>query len=159
MNWLPVCSQLRHGFFLSARNPGVSEPHHLFAQGLRKLRPRPLTDSTFFVRSTPFHFISQAAFPFHCVPTAANCRDRQKTSGAPEIQAAMLRISAQMSNSRATSSGQEIGITARGSACRRGHGNNREIGHFRTASISQAALQRTETAELTDGGPTARWLV
>jgi hypothetical protein len=27
--------------------------------------------------------------------------------------------------------------------------NNREIGHFCTASISQAALQRTETAELT----------
>jgi hypothetical protein len=27
--------------------------------------------------------------------------------------------------------------------------NNREIGHFRTASISQAALRRTETAELT----------
>jgi hypothetical protein len=27
--------------------------------------------------------------------------------------------------------------------------NNREIGHFCTASISQATLQRTETAELT----------
>ena len=27
--------------------------------------------------------------------------------------------------------------------------NNREIGHFRTASISQATLQRTETTELT----------
>src|ERR1039458_4145374 len=27
--------------------------------------------------------------------------------------------------------------------------NNREIGHFRTASISQATLRRTETSELT----------
>jgi hypothetical protein len=27
--------------------------------------------------------------------------------------------------------------------------NNREIGHFCTASISQATLRRTETAELT----------
>jgi hypothetical protein len=37
---------------------------------------------------------------------------------------------------RETSSGQDTRI-------------NREIGHFRTAFISQAALQRTETAELT----------
>jgi hypothetical protein len=38
---------------------------------------------------------------------------------------------------RETSSGQGIS-------------NNREIGHFRTASISQATLRRTETTELTD---------
>jgi hypothetical protein len=28
--------------------------------------------------------------------------------------------------------------------------SNREIGHFRTAFISQATLRRTETTELTD---------
>ena len=33
--------------------------------------------------------------------------------------------------------------------------NNREIGHFCPASISQAPLRRTETTELTEGGPNA----
>jgi hypothetical protein len=78
----------------------------------------------------------------------------------------MLRISAKTGNmaarlrpartaaiARDASHGQDIGITARGSARRRGRGNNREIGHFCTAFISQATLQRTETAELTDIDP------
>jgi hypothetical protein len=63
--------------------------------------------------------------------------------------AARLRPATKSAIARDASHGQDIGITARGSACRRGRGNNREIGHFRTASISQATLQRTETAELT----------
>ena len=86
----------------------------------------------------------------------------------------MLRISAKKQYGRETSSGQQAiahesllagkttSNTARGSAYRRRQGNmaarlrhgqdvsiNREIGHFRTASISQATLRRTETTELT----------
>jgi hypothetical protein len=38
---------------------------------------------------------------------------------------------------------------ARETSSGQGSRNNREIGHFRTAFISQATLQRTETAELT----------
>jgi hypothetical protein len=88
------------------------------------------------------------------IPTAANCRDSQEPSGASQSvrnpKAAMLRISAKTGNMAARlRPAKEISNTARGSACRRGRGNNREIGHFRTAFISQATLQRTETAELT----------
>jgi hypothetical protein len=73
-----------------------------------------------------------------------------ETAVRPKIpEAARLRPAKKSAIARDASHGQDIGITARGSACRRGRGNNREIGHFCTASISQAALQRTETAELT----------
>ncbi len=73
----------------------------------------------------------------------------------------MLRISARQQYGRATSSGQDISNTREASPVAEDKAigreaspgqdisNNREIGHFRTASISQAALQRTETAELT----------
>ena len=84
------------------------------------------------------------------IPTAANCRDRQRQRCPQRFQrprdfvrprhqhyGARLRLSPKTAAiARATSSGQD----AR---------NNREIGHFRTASISQATLQRTETTELT----------
>ena len=57
----------------------------------------------------PLHFTStsQAAFPFHCVPSVANCRDRQRQRCARRFQ--RPRCSAYRPSSN----------TALGSACRR----------------------------------------
>jgi hypothetical protein len=75
--------------------------------------------------TAPLHCISASKIPppFHCVPTAANWRDRQNTSGAPQRagtpEAARLRP-ARLALAREASPGQGISITARGSAYRRG---------------------------------------
>jgi hypothetical protein len=113
------------------------------------------------------------------IPSVANCRDSQEPSGASrrfrKPEAAMLRISARTRHyGREAAPGQAVGISPRCYA-RAGHrhygarlrlsprkaaiarvtssgqdsGINREIGHFRTAFISQATLRRTETADLT----------
>ena len=88
-------------------SPGVTEPAVVLGRGqarapdpLRRtklparFRPRPMTDSPAL---HPLHSISlqfrrspvrlAPAFPFHCVPTAANCRDSQENNRArPKFQ-------------------------------------------------------------------------
>jgi hypothetical protein len=88
-------------------------------------------------------------------------RARPKRWQVRHAQAARLRP-ARSNSPRVVARGQGISNTARGSACRRGQAIgpqgfataktsaiNREIGHFRTASISQATLRRTEMTGLT----------
>ena len=72
-------------------------------------------------------------------------------SGAPrKPEATMLRISAKtLTLARDASHGQHNGNSTARLRPVQGSGNNREIGHFRTAFISQATLRRTETTELT----------
>jgi hypothetical protein len=94
----------------------------------------------------PLHRLRGSSRSFRRPQTAETGKD----SGAPKIpEAARLRPAKKSELARDAAHGQNIGITARGCACRRGRGSNREIGHFRTASISQATLRRTETTDLT----------
>jgi hypothetical protein len=114
--------------------------------------------------SAPLHFtaISQATFPFHSFRRPQTA-ETVKDSGAPKDSRGRdaPHIGQDRQYGRETSSGQNNGNSPRCFARAR-HSNstarlrpvqdtgiNREIGHFCTASISQAALQRTETAELT----------
>jgi len=115
-----------------------------------RFRPRPMTDSPLSARSTSlrFNFADYISTSLRSDGRKLS-RQSEKVVRARGQQAARLRPAKTSAIARDASHGQDIGITARGSACRRGRGNNREIGHFCTASISQAALQRTETAELT----------
>jgi hypothetical protein len=135
------------------KSPIVTEPT-LALRALRQAsaRFRRTAGRTHHFPPAPLHFtsISQATFPFHSFRRPQTA-ETVKDSGAPKDSRGRdaPHIGQDRQYGRATSSGQDIGITARGSACRRGRGINREIGHFCTASISQAALQRTETAELT----------
>ena len=111
----------------------------LSRQASARFRPRPMTDSPFFARSircrTPLHRLRGM---LSLIPTVANQRDSQKTSGASRrIQkAARLRPAKTSALARDATHGQD-------------GGNSREIGHFSTAFISQPTLQRTEMAELT----------
>jgi hypothetical protein len=98
--------------------------------------------------------------------SAANRRDSQDTNRArPKIQDSKGRDAPHVGQvaiwprdfirPRHQQYGARLRLSPRTSnrAARLRHGqderNNREIGHFRTASISQATLQRTETTELT----------
>jgi len=147
-------------------SPGVTEPT-LALVPRAKYRHASAAPLAGLITFRPLHSISLQFRRLHFRSIRSDGRKLprpSKTAVPPKIpEAAMLRISAKSGNmaarlrparksaiARDASHGQDIGITARGSACRRGRGNNREIGHFCTASISQAALQRTETAELTD---------
>jgi hypothetical protein len=148
-----------------AEIPGVTEPtlalvprakyRHASAAPLAGLiNLHPLHSIAFQLHKLRFHYIA-----FRRPQTAETVKDSgapkdARGRDAPHIgqdrnMAARLRPAKTSAIARDASHGQDTSITARGSACRRGRGNNREIGHFRTASISQAALQRTETAELT----------
>jgi hypothetical protein len=123
-----------------------------------------MTDSPLSARSTPL----RSNFADY-ISTSLRSDGRK-----PARQSKKLRARPQDSEGRETSSGQEISNSPRCFARARHrhygarlrlsprtpalardatHGqdtrNNREIGHFRTASISQATLQRTETTELT----------
>jgi hypothetical protein len=146
--WWPV----RHA-------PGVSEPRHLFAQGLRKLRP-----SLDLARHASARSLAGlGSFPTAPFATASATQitqiapahsDGQKLprpdeTGRDPKMAARLRPASRT-------------ISARGVAYRRGRGISparlrpvqgvriiRETGHFCTASISQATLRRTETTGLT----------
>src|SRR5665213_894702 len=148
-----------------AEIPGVTEPT-LALVPRAKYRHASAAPLAGLINLHPLHSISLQFRRLHFRSIRSDGRKLprpSKTAVRPKIpEAAMLRISATTGNmaarlrpakksaiARDASHGQDIGITALGSACRRGRGNNREIGHFRTASISQAALQRTETAELT----------
>jgi len=127
------------------------------APSIGTLPPHRWPDSSLSARSTPFHFNfggRQCGSHLHFRSIRSDGRKLprpSKTAVRPKIpEAAMLRISAKTGNMAARlRPAKEISNTARGSAYRRGRGIIREIGHFCTASISQAALQRTETAELT----------
>jgi hypothetical protein len=85
------------------------------------------------------------------IPTVANQRDSQKTSGASRRnpEAARLRPAKTSALRREASPVAEDKALARDAPHGQDDGNSREIGHFRTASISQPTLQRTETSELT----------
>ena len=149
----------------ASQDPGVTEPT-LALVPRAKYRHASAAPLAGLITFRPLHSISLQFRRLHFRSIRSDGRKLprpSKTAVRPKIpEAAMLRISVKNGNmaarlrpatksaiARDASHGQDIGITARGSACRRGRGNNREIGHFRTASISQATLQRTETAELT----------
>jgi len=158
---------ITHGRLLvsASQTPVVTEPT-LALRALRQAsaRFRRTAGRTHHFPPASLHFtsISQATFTFHSFRRPQTA-ETVKDSGAPKDargrdaphigqdsnMAARLRPAKKSAIARDASHGQDTSITARGSACRRGRGNNREIGHFCTASISQAALQRTETAELT----------
>jgi len=140
-------------WFQQVKHP-LSASRHLrsfLAPSIGTLPPHRWPDSSLSARSTPFHcnFAGYISVPLRS--DGRKLPRPSKTAVRPKIpEAAMLRISAKTGNMAARlRPATDISITARGSACRRGRGNNREIGHFCTASISQATLQRTETAELT----------
>jgi hypothetical protein len=126
----PVASPSRHLRLVADRRERRTTPD---APNVGTVPPAHATDSPAF---RPLHSISlqlrrspvrlAPAFPFHCVPTATNCRDSQEINRArPKNQ-----------NGRETSSGQQAiaresllagrwvqappANTARGSACRRG---------------------------------------
>ena len=79
-----------------------------------------------------------------------------ETSRVPNM-AARLRPASKALAREATPGQDHSNSTARLRPVQ-GISSSREIGHFCTASISQATLRRTETTELTDGGPNASWL-
>ena len=139
-------------------------------QASARFRMRPLgsptwTDSPFFARSTPLrsnfggrqcgshlhlHFTSfrrsQTARQSEDVGREGVRRPRDFVRPRHRITARGSPVAEEKALARDATHGQDGGIS-------------REIGHFRTAFISQPTLQRTETTERTDGGPTARWLV
>ena len=134
-------------------------------QASARFRIRPMTDSPVSARSTPLrsnfggrqcgshlhlHFTSfrrsQTARQSENVGREGVRRPRDFVRPRHRITARGSPVAEEKALARDATHGQGPRI-------------NREIGPFRTASISQATLQRTETTELTDGGPTARWLV
>ena len=80
-----------------------------------RFRPRPMTDSPFFARSIRCRTLLRRLRRMRSlIPTAANCRDSQQTSCAPE--ASRPRCSAYRPTpaiARATSSGQSEAIAVR----------------------------------------------
>jgi hypothetical protein len=133
--------------------PGVTEPT-LALVPHAKYRHASAAPLAGLITFRPLHSISLQFRRLHFRSIRSDGRKLprpSKTAVRPKMpEAAMLRISAKTGNMAARlRPAKDISNTARGSACRRGRGINREIGHFRTAFISQATLRRTETTELT----------
>jgi len=120
------------------------------APSIGTLPPHRWPDSSLSARSTPFHCNFAG---YISVPLRSDGRKLPRpsmTAVRPKIpEAAMLRISAKTGNMAARLRPAKKSAIARDAPHGQDTGNNREIGHFCTASISQATLQRTETAELT----------
>jgi hypothetical protein len=140
-------------------HPGVTEPtlalvprakyRHASAAPLAGLiNLHPLHSISLQFRRSPVRLAP--TFPFHSFRRPQTA-ETVKDSGAPKDSRGRdaPHIGQDRHYGRATSSGQEIGNSTARLRPVQDIGSNREIGHFCTASISQAALQRTETAELT----------
>jgi hypothetical protein len=152
-----------------AEIPGVTEPT-LALVPRAKYRHASAAPLAGLINLHPLHSISLQFRRLHFRSIRSDGRKLprpSKTAVRPKFpEAAMLRISAKTGNmaarlrpartsaiARDASHGQDMAIRREAPPVAEvGAGkpaNNREIGHFCPASISQAALQRTEIAELT----------